>query len=141
MSRLEIALTQELAEVELRIKELQDEASALRRQIGKASVKRQGLEFATRKNSMNRLLVENSVLETLRRLGKPTRTAILYKNAKVTNPSLKENTFRTYLHRMKKKGRSKQHARLGNGSSLIQVSKRPTHSISVSYIIALAWSA
>ena len=104
MSRLEIALTQELAEVELRIKELKDEAAALRRQIGKAAVKRQGLEFATRKNSMNRLLVENSVLETLRETGKPTRTAVLYKNAKVTNPSLKENTFRTYLHRMKKRG-------------------------------------
>lgn len=103
MSRLEIALTQELAEVEQRIKELRDEALALRRQIGKASVKRQGLEFATRKNSISRLLVENSVLETLRETGKPTKTAVLYKAAKVTNADLKENTFRTYLHRMKKK--------------------------------------
>lgn len=103
MSPLEKALTQELSEVELRIKELMDEASALRRQIGKASANRQGLEFTTRKNSLNRVLAENSIIEVLRESGKPATTATLYKQARVTNPSLKENTFRTYLHRMKKR--------------------------------------
>lgn len=103
MSPLERALTQELSEVELRIKELTAEASALKRQIGKASAKRQGLEFTTRKNSLNRVLAENSVLEVLRESGRPATTATLYKQAKATNPYLKENTFRTYLHRMKKR--------------------------------------
>jgi predicted nucleic acid-binding Zn-ribbon protein len=104
MSPLEKALTQELSEVEIRIKELMDEASALKRQIGKASAKRKGLEFTTRKNSLNRVLAENSVLEVLRESGRPAATATLYKQARITNPYLKENTFRTYLHRMKKKG-------------------------------------
>jgi len=103
MSPLERALTQELSDVELRIKELTDEASALRRQIGKASAKRQGLEFTTRKNSLNRVLAENSILELLREIGRPATTATLYKRAQLTNPYLKENTFRTYLHRMKKR--------------------------------------
>lgn len=104
ISRLEEALTQELTEVLERIEELKAEESALRRQIAKAAAKRQGLEFATRKNSINRVLAENSVLETLRAADKPLKTAHLYKIARQSNVSLKENTFRTYLHRMKKRG-------------------------------------
>lgn len=104
MSPLERALTQELSEVEARIRELQDEASALRRQIGKAAAKRQGFEFASRKNSLNRVLAENSVLEALREASGPLSTDTLFKRARLTNPSLKQNTFRTYLHRMKLRG-------------------------------------
>lgn len=101
MSPLERALTQELSDVEARIKELQDEAAALRRQIGKASAKRQGLGFASRKNSLNRVLAENSVIEALRDAPGPLSNDTLFKKARLTNPSLKPNTFRTYLHRMK----------------------------------------
>ena len=104
ISALEKLLAKELAEVELRIKELMDEAAALRRQIGKAAANRQDLGFSTRKNSVNRILAENSILETLRTKGKPTKTWDLFKKARMTNVHLKENTFRTYLHRMKKRG-------------------------------------
>lgn len=104
MSPLERALTQELSEVEARIKELQDEAAALRRQIGKAAAKRHGLEFASRKNSLNRVLAENSVIEALRDAQGPLSNDSLFKKARLTNTSLKPNTFRTYLHRMKLRG-------------------------------------
>lgn len=104
MSPLERALTQELFEVEVRIRALQDEAAALRRQIGKAASKRQGLEFASRKNSLNRVLAENSIIEALRDAPAPLSNDILFKKARLTNPSLKPNTFRTYLHRMKLRG-------------------------------------
>lgn len=104
MSHLERALTQELSEVEARIKELQDEAAALKRQIGKAVAKRQGLEFASRKNSLNRVLAESSVIEALREAPGPLSNSVLFKKARMTNPSLKANTFRTYLHRMKLRG-------------------------------------
>lgn len=103
-SPLERALTQELRALETRIKELQDEASALRRQIAKASAKRQGLGLTIRKNSLDRVLVENSVLDALREAQHPLRTKELYKKAKEINSHLKENTFRTYLHRMKLRG-------------------------------------
>lgn len=103
MSRLEKALSQELFEVEVKIKELRDEASALKRQIGKASANRKGLGFSTRKNSVDRVLAENSVLEYLQESGGIKTTSDLYIKAKKTNSYLKENTFRTYLHRMKKK--------------------------------------
>lgn len=104
MSHLERALTKELSEVEARIKELQDEAAALRRQIGKAAAKRQGLEFASRKNSLNRVLAESSVIEALREASGPLSNSVLFKRARQTNPSLKATTFRTYLHRMKLRG-------------------------------------
>lgn len=104
MSRLERALAQELSEVETRIKELQDEAAALKRQIGKAAAKRQGFEFASRKNSLNRVLAESSVIEALREATGPLSNGTLYRKARQTNLSLKENTFRTYLHRMKLRG-------------------------------------
>lgn len=104
MSPLERALTQELSEVEVRIKELQDEAAALRRQIGKAAAKRQGFEFASRKNSLNRVLAENSVIEALRGSSDPLSSDVLFRKARQTNASLKPNTFRTYLHRMKLRG-------------------------------------
>lgn len=104
MSPLERVLTQELSDVEARIKELQDEAAALRRQIGKAAAKRQGFEFASRKNSLNRVLAENSVIEALREAPGPLSSDTLFNKARMTNPSLKPNTFRTYLHRMKLRG-------------------------------------
>ncbi|MFV1571032.1 MULTISPECIES: hypothetical protein [Phaeobacter] len=113
ISRLEEALTIELTEVLDRIKELEAEAAALRRQIAKAAAKRQGLEFATRKNSINRVLAENSVLEALRASEKPMKTNDLYKIARQSNSSLKENTFRTYLHRMKKRGAIQNARRVG----------------------------
>lgn len=103
ISSLERLLTQELQTLEARIKELEDEASALRRQIAKASARRQGLGLVSRKNSLNRVLVETSVLDALRKAQRPLRTKDLYKKALETNPQLKENTFRTYLHRMKLK--------------------------------------
>jgi hypothetical protein len=113
ISRLEEALTQELSEVLLRIKELEAEAAALRRQIAKAAAKREGLEFATRKNSLNRVLAESSVIESLRAADRPLRTYDLYKIARQSNSSLKENTFRTYLHRMKKRGLIRNANRVG----------------------------
>ncbi|MFA8387621.1 MAG: hypothetical protein ACEPO2_18540 [Pelagibaca sp.] len=113
ISRLEEALIIELTEVLERSKELEAEAAALRRQIAKAAAKRQGLEFATRKNSINRVLAENSVLEALRASEKPLKTHDLYKAARQTNSFLKENTFRTYLHRMKKRGVIKTARRVG----------------------------
>ena len=55
----------------------------------------------TRKNSINRILIENSVLNSLKSSGRPRGTRSLYRDAALIVGTLKEGTFRTILHRMK----------------------------------------
>jgi len=104
LTYFEKRLTAEIDELTRQIRELETERQALRRQLAKAQAQRSGLQYVTRKNSTNRVLAENSVLQMLRDEKKPVHTRRLYKNALMSNGSLKENTFRTYLHRMKNKG-------------------------------------
>lgn len=92
-----------VAKIEVQIKELNAEKSALQRQIAKTKANRTGLKNVTRKNSINRVLAETSVIEALRENKNPRTTKQLYLNALGTNISLNENTFRNYLHRMKKR--------------------------------------
>lgn len=102
LSYFEARILRELNAVEDEIRRLQAEAVVLRRQLGKAQAERLGLQHATRKNSMDRVLVENSVIEQLRETS-PLSTKILLRRARLSVPQLKENTFRTHLHRMKKR--------------------------------------
>jgi predicted nuclease with TOPRIM domain len=102
LSYFEKRLTREVEEIEERIKELKEEKSNLLRQIAKAHAERTGIQSVTRKNSLHRVLAENSVVELLKNNGRAP-TAKLFHNAQLTNFDLKETTFRTYLHRMKKK--------------------------------------
>jgi hypothetical protein len=104
LSAFERRLLDEVAKVETRIKELNIEKQALQRQIARARSERTGIQDVTRKNSINRVLAENSIVEFIRQKGKECTTKQLYDNARVTNFDLKEATFRTYLHRMKKRG-------------------------------------
>lgn len=104
LTYFEKRLTRELEDIEARIKELEDERRALSRQLAKARAEREGLKFTTRKNSANRVLAENAVLQALRGTTKPLSTQELYRQARQTNFDLKESTFRSYLHRMKKRG-------------------------------------
>lgn len=112
LSYFEARILRELSAVEEEISKLQAEAVALRRQLGKAKAERLGLEHTTRKNSMNRVLVENVVVEHLRQQT-PLSTKFLLRKALPSNPQLKENTFRTYLHRMKQRGLIKTARRPG----------------------------
>ncbi len=58
----------------------------------------------TRKNSVSRILVENSVIESLKQTGRIRGTRSLYRDACLIVGTLKESTFRTILHRMKNRG-------------------------------------
>lgn len=106
-------LMAELEEIERQLKSLESDKRTLQRQLAKARAERTGLEGATRKNSMNRALAESSVIQMLKDEGKPVTTARLFRNACISNYTLKENTFRTYLHRMKKKGLIKTAGHVG----------------------------
>ena len=113
LSYFEQRINNELKDIEARIKALNEEKHALQRQLAKARAERTGLQYATRKNSLNRVLAENSVIEMLRERKKPLSTRQLYRNAQLTNFELKETTFRTYLHRMKNRGLIKTARRAG----------------------------
>ena len=112
LSYFEKRLTREVEEIEERIKALNKEKSNLLRQIAKARAERTGIQSVTRKNSLHRVLAENSVVELLKKDGRAP-TATLYRNAQRTNFDLKEATFRTYLHRMKKKNMIKTSRAVG----------------------------
>jgi hypothetical protein len=104
VSYLERHLTEELLGVEKRIKGLQTEAAVLRRHLAKAKAKQLGLQFIDRKNSVNRVLVENHILIFLQNSNNPIKSRKLYINTLKILPELKESTFRSYLHRLKSKG-------------------------------------
>jgi len=104
LSYFERRVLREIKDVESRIRALEGERAALGRQLAKAQSERTGLQEVTRKNSYNRVIAENSVVEALRSKKEAQSTSALYRRALQTNFDLKESTFRTYLHRMKKRG-------------------------------------
>ena len=113
LSAFEKRLLNEVAMIETRIKELTIEKAALQRQIAKSRAERTGLQTVTRKNSLNRVLAENSVIQILRDRNIPLTTNQLYQNALITNFDLNENTFRNYLHRMKNRDLIRTAGRVG----------------------------
>lgn len=94
---------QEIGEIEKKISELNQEKTALQRQLMKARRESAGFKDVHRKNSVNRAMIEMRVLEALRNAKKPLRTKDLFRAAQFVNFELNESTFRTYLHRMKNK--------------------------------------
>jgi hypothetical protein len=102
-SLLESRLLEEIAEIERKQRELSEEKFTLERMLLKA---RQQNELAkrtdvTRKNSLNRLLIEGSILQSLGAKRKPVSTHDLYNDARLVIGTLRPNTFRSILHRMK----------------------------------------
>lgn len=104
LTYFEKRLLAEIEIIEQKTKHLKDEKFALQRQLAKARAERAGIKMVTRKNSANRVLAENTILAALRSSEKSLKTQDLYQKARRTNFELKEVTFRTYLHRMKKRG-------------------------------------
>ncbi len=97
-------LQREIEEIELKLKELSAERDALRRQLIKARWDNHALRDVNRKNSASRVMVEQRVLAALEQAAKPMTSNQLFELARLANFELKENTFRTQLHRMKAKG-------------------------------------
>jgi DNA-binding transcriptional ArsR family regulator len=101
---LEQQLVAELADIERKIGELEQERSAVQRMLLRARQENLLNRDVTRKNSFNRILVENKILETLEKSNKFVRTSELYSEAQRVVYSLKDQTFRSYLHRLKERG-------------------------------------
>jgi SMC interacting uncharacterized protein involved in chromosome segregation len=97
-------LIREIEEIELKLKELTAERDALRRQLIKARWETHQLRDVNRKNSASRVMIEQRVLSALDQTPKPMTSSQLFSVARLANFELKENTFRTHLHRMKERG-------------------------------------
>lgn len=97
-------LIREIEDLDLRIKDLTQEQDALKRQLGKARRENLVLKDVSRKNSATRVMIENRVLQALKQSSRACSSTVLYKEGLRANFELKENTFRTYLYRMKEKG-------------------------------------
>lgn len=104
LSYLEKRLSKEIEDVDTQIQALQTERHVLQKQLAKARAERTGLQAVTRKNSLNRVLAENSVVEFIKARKRACSTKELFNYARITNYELKDATFRTYLHRMKARG-------------------------------------
>lgn len=103
-STYEARLMHELEAIESRIRDLELERAALRRQLMKARWESSSLRDVSRKNSASRVMVEQRVLAELEGATRPVPLARLFEAARHANYDLQQNTFRTYLHRLKEKG-------------------------------------
>ncbi|PQA87983.1 hypothetical protein [Hyphococcus luteus] len=103
-NQVEQRLLSELEEIRKQISALEAEHASIERLLVKLRRENVAKREVTRTNSIDRLLVETQVVEFLKESGRPVPTSKLYNYARVTVRELKENTFRSQLHRMKKRG-------------------------------------
>lgn len=103
-STVETKLLEQIKEIDQRVTELNAEKSALQRLFFKVRRENVAAHDVTRKNSVNRILIENKILETLDDAGGVVSSRKLFQSARGAIYELKESTFRSHLHRMKARG-------------------------------------
>jgi hypothetical protein len=101
---LEVHLLAQVSDVEQQIAKLQTQRDTLRDLLLKVRRENATLRDVTRKNSFDRILIENRVMNLLLAAAKTVPTQKLYWAALEINPRLRNNTFRSHLHRLKTKG-------------------------------------
>lgn len=102
-SALEAQLVAQLTGIKQEIAKLQAQSETLEALLVRVRLET-NLHDVTRKNSIDRVLIENAILEALRRSKKPVPTKWLFLTARSITPQLRNTTFRSYLHRLKAKG-------------------------------------
>lgn len=101
---LQRSLVRRLGEVQEAIAKLTAEKAALERLITHEAVGSPSSTAGARRNSTERLLVEQRVVELLRRARTPIYGRFLLKEIRSLLPGMKAATFRSHMHRMKAKG-------------------------------------
>jgi hypothetical protein len=102
---LEESISKKISQIDNKIRDLKSERLALERLLLDTRKENVQNTEAVRRNSGTRILVEHSIMKTLRRSSTPVSNRELYQNAKVTVFDLKENTFRSHIKRMKDAGK------------------------------------
>ncbi|MBT4464223.1 MAG: hypothetical protein HOL66_15685 [Rhodospirillaceae bacterium] len=98
----ETALLKQLEEIGYQITDLTAEKLAIQRLLQRIRHDNLSTREVTRKNSFDRILIENKILKILKEYGKPVSSKELYDQCCTINHNLKQNTFRSHLHRMKR---------------------------------------
>ena len=101
---LEAGLIRQIEELEQTIKQAQADKTVLERMLLKVRREQVALRDVTRINSASRILVEQKILDTLQMHDGGMDIKSLYRHALQIDGSLKENTFRSYLTRLKGRG-------------------------------------
>ncbi len=99
-------LLKELAEIIRKVERLNQDKAAVERLIVRVRGGNEILKKSevTRKNSINRVLVESIILEYVRAADSPVASYDIYRNLQKVIFNLNDNTFRSCLHRMKSRG-------------------------------------
>jgi predicted HTH transcriptional regulator len=111
----EARILSELAEIDQKIARLTSDRAALQRFLKNVRDDEQGDQEVTRNNSYVRIIVENRILEVLREEDQPVSSQTLFTLAVIVHYGLKEQTFRSYLHRLKQRGLIVQSKTRGRG--------------------------
>lgn len=94
----------QIADIERRIHDLMKERDALGRLLIKFRQRESHVRDVSRKNSVNRILIERQIIEYISKYNKPISSSDLFKIARVVDPDLKDSTFRSHIHRLFQKG-------------------------------------
>ena len=104
ISPLEEQLHAQLGEIGRQISKLMAEREALQRVLLRVGGSPGSTAKGPRRNSHERLLVEKNILDAIRASEeKALSTRDLFRIAKAANPQIKDATFRSHLHRLKKR--------------------------------------
>jgi DNA-binding transcriptional ArsR family regulator len=97
-------LTAEIRAIDLKIVDLTAERHALTRILERTKTELFTAAGTTRKNSFSKIVVEQEILQTLRRRIIAVSSADLLAAARTVRYDLRPETFRSHLHRLKAKG-------------------------------------
>jgi DNA-binding transcriptional ArsR family regulator len=130
-SNLVAKLTAEIRAIDVKIVDLTAERHALTRILERTKSELFTAAATTRKNSFSKVVVEQEILQTLRRRLVPVSSADLLAAARTVRYDLRPETFRSHLHRLKAKGLIENAAgkRRGYWSIISRVAQNdePTH--------------
>ena len=115
MSDIEQSILRQIANINQQIRDLQGEQRTLERLLLRVRRGDETQREVTRKNSVTKILIENTILAALRSASKPMGARDLYAAVRNVAPDLKNSTFRSHLKRMKDRGDIQR--LLGHGSS------------------------
>ena len=103
-SQAEAWLIAELSRVEKSMTDMENERAALQRLLFRIRGEQIVQTDVTRKNSFRRILIETKIVEILTSARKPVPSQMLLSGARAITHDLNNNTFRSYLLRLKKRG-------------------------------------
>lgn len=97
---LEQRLIREIEGVDQQIRGLQEQRRMLETLLLKARRENVATRTVSRRNSVGRILVETVIVEALKAAKRPLNNFELYQAVLLRDPTVKDTTFRSHLHRL-----------------------------------------